>query len=79
MADPERSGMTPVKSSNIHSVGYDEQSCVLTVRFLNGATHAYAGVPAEDHRKLMDADSVGSHFHRHILGTFKSSKVDQPA
>lgn len=68
--------MKPVKSSNLHSVGYDPRSRDLTVRFKSGATHRYHDVPPEKHAALMAADSVGSHFHAHIRSAHRSTKVD---
>jgi hypothetical protein len=37
--------MIPVSSSNIESIGYDEQNGQVYVRFLNGSLYVYKGVP----------------------------------
>lgn len=59
-----RASMTPVKSSNIESVGYDADGSRLHVRFKSGAEYAYHGIEPAQHAELMAADSVGSHLHR---------------
>lgn len=56
--------MTPVESTSIRSVGYDQQTGTLVVEFVNGSTYAYAAVPRETHRELLDAESIGAYFNR---------------
>ena len=68
--------MLPVKSSNIDSVGYDQKTMALTVKFKSGSTHQYDDVSPEKHAELMKAESVGSHFHKHIRNAHKSSKME---
>ena len=58
--------MTPVKSSNIESVGYDELNLTLHVEFKNGKTFAYKNVYANEYNELLNADSVGKHFNQFI-------------
>ena len=67
--------MKPVESSNIAEIGYDSAAKALRIKFKNGGTHEYADVPADAHKALMDAESVGSHFHRNIRGAYLSHKV----
>ena len=66
----------PVSSSNVCSVGYDPQRHVLEVEFKGGGVYQYAGVPAEAHRALMAAPSVGSHIARHIKGAYPHARVN---
>ena len=68
--------MTPVESSNIASVGYDEQTKVLHIQFKSGATHAYSDVSPEKHKALMAAESKGKHFIAHIRNSHKSNRVE---
>lgn len=68
--------MTPVKSTNIHSIGYDQKSRRMSVRFNGSGTYHYDDVPPEEHAKLMAADSVGSHFHQHIRSKYKGAKAE---
>ncbi len=69
--------MTPVKSSNIHSVGYDAPTETMRVRFLSGATHQYRPVPGWAHRSFVNAPSIGSHFAEHVRGRYESKRVDK--
>jgi hypothetical protein len=65
---------TPVKSSNVVSIGHDPTSERLQVEFANGV-YEFKGVSAEQHARLMAADSKGSHFHEFIKGKFSSRKL----
>lgn len=67
--------MVPVESSNISHIGYDNRAQELHVRFKDGATHAYAKVPAAVHISLMAAESIGAHFHAHVRHKFESRRV----
>jgi hypothetical protein len=58
--------MERVDSSNLKTVGYDPASQVLRVGFHGGRTYEYEGVTPEAHKELMESDSKGQHFHRHI-------------
>ncbi len=53
-----------VTSSNIKSIGYDGQSRILEVEFLDGAVYEYYDVPAHVHAGLMSAQSHGAYFCR---------------
>lgn len=56
----------PVTSTNLQSVGYDDSSHILTIEFRNGSVYEYEDVPPEVHAELMNADSHGKYFQRHI-------------
>lgn len=58
--------MTGVKSSQLHSMGYDEKTNTLAVKFHNGGTYHYAGISKVDFDKLSKAESIGTHFGKHI-------------
>lgn len=66
--------LKPVTSSNIAAIGHDPDNNILHVQFKNGGTYAYHGVSAEEHDALVDADSVGSHFHQHIKAKYSGVK-----
>jgi hypothetical protein len=78
--EPEEKRMerTPVKSSQLKSVGYDAGLGVLEVEFANGDVYAYTSVSAETHAALMVAESVGKFFAAEIRWKFPFSKVPQP-
>lgn len=66
---------TPVKSSQIASVGYDSINQTMDVEFVRGnAVYRYHDVPAEIHEALMAAESVGKHFGANVRGRFRTEK-----
>ncbi len=56
----------PVRSSSIHSVGYDPKTKILEVEFHSGEVYQYSRVPETVHHDFMRAASKGSYFHDHI-------------
>jgi hypothetical protein len=56
----------PVLSSVIAEVGYDGDTAELEVQFQSGDVYRYYAVPPSVHRALMEADSPGAYFNRHI-------------
>jgi hypothetical protein len=67
--------MTNVDSSNVESVGYDEDSSTLQIEFKNGAMYQYFDVTEDVFIGLRDADSVGRYLAANIKGTYRYSKV----
>ena len=57
---------TPVRSSALRSVGYDQEQRVLEIEFTGGEVYRYFDVPAEVYHGLMAAESHGRYFNRHI-------------
>ncbi len=64
-----------VTSSNVESVGYDEDSSTLEIEFKNGSTYQYFDVPENVFANLRDADSVGGYLAANIKGSYRYSKV----
>lgn len=61
--------MVAVKSNQLKAIGHDPAREVLAVQFSNGpAVYHYSGVTKELHQALMEADSKGTFFTRHIRG-----------
>lgn len=64
--------MQTVESSRIHSLGFDEATGTLAIRFKDRATsvptslYHYSNVTTEDWEALHGAESIGSHFYKHI-------------
>jgi len=54
--------LEPVSSSNLASVGYDDQLQILRVAFKNGTVYDYFNVSQDVYQNLMSAPSLG-HFH----------------
>ncbi|MEA3207487.1 MAG: hypothetical protein QOE70_544 [Chthoniobacter sp.] len=57
---------TPVSSSSLRAVGYDEAASILEVEFVDGGVYEYSNVPAKEYTSLMAASSIGSYFATHI-------------
>jgi len=79
--------LTPVKSSQIAAIGYDANSQTLAIRFkvkgdAPGPVYRYANFTAEDWAEFQAAESVGSHFYRHIkprADRFPYTRIPAPA
>lgn len=68
--------MIPVDSSNVESVGFDENEQILYVRFLTGATYIYKGVNNYEYEGLLSAPSVGSYLHRNIKNNYPYERIE---
>ena len=64
---------TPVTSSNIASVGYENGT--LEIAFVDGGVYQYSNVPEQIYLGLMSAASKGGYFHDHIKDRYLTSKV----
>lgn len=64
--------MQDVKSSQIHSIGHDPETNTLAIRFLDWKTkgpsslYHYQNFTAADFEAFSGAESIGSHFGKHI-------------
>ena len=67
--------MTPVASSNVAQIGYDEEAKELYVEFHNGSTYKYLDVPPAKYDSLKHAPSVGSYLNKQIKNVFACEKV----
>jgi hypothetical protein len=66
----------PVVSSNVASVGYDPQTRILEIEFLNRSIYRYYSVPQSEYHALMRAPSVGHYFDANIKkGGYRYTKV----
>jgi KTSC domain-containing protein len=63
-----------IKSSNIDEITHLEGD-KLEVKFKDGGTYHYYDVPKHKHDKLINADSIGEHFHQHIKNKHKWDKI----
>jgi len=71
--------ITPIESSTLASVGYDESSDLLQVEFRSRAVYRYFAVPAAVHEALLAATSKGSYFNQAIRGQYRFVRVGRPA
>lgn len=67
--------MTPVDSSNVRAIGYDDATSTLQVEFLNGSLYQYFDVPRHVFDGLLAADSVGRYLNEYVKGIFRYSRV----
>lgn len=64
-----------VRSSNIRSIGYDQEKLILEIEFHSGGIYQYFEVPETIFNELMRAASHGSYFHRYIKNRYRYSKI----
>jgi len=62
-----------VSSTDLSSVGYENG--VLEIRFHNGGTYQYYGVPESVYHSLMNASSKGTYFGRYIRNKYRYRKI----
>lgn len=66
---------TPVSSSTVGSIGYDADSQILEVEFLNGSVYQYLNVPREEFDQFQSAASKGSYLARNIKNRYPCTRV----
>ena len=62
-----------VDSSNINSIGYDEEDEILEIEF-RGGVYQYEGVPGYIYNDLMNAGSIGKFFNEEIKHEYSCSR-----
>jgi hypothetical protein len=65
-----------VDSSTLASVGYDPAAKVLEVQFRHGGVYQYLDVPADVHRDLMSANSIGHYISRVIKPNYAFRRLE---
>jgi len=68
---------TPVKSSNIRSVGYDIDKRILQIEFKKGSIYEYYEVPERIFSELMNASSKGNYANQHVFSRYRYSNVSE--
>lgn len=66
---------TPVESSTLETVGYDEGCELLQLEFHSRAVYCYFAVPAAVHAALLTATSKGSFFNQTIRGRYRFVRI----
>ena len=66
-----------VKSSNLASIGYDEENNILEIEFKHGGIYQYSKVPFNVYEELMNAMSHGTYFSANIRNnsSYKTKKL----
>jgi hypothetical protein len=62
---------TPLASSNLSALRYDEETRLLQIRFQSGRTYAYRDVDPTVADGLKQASSPGAYFNSNIKGIFE--------
>ncbi len=66
---------TPVTSTDILSIGYDQDQEILEIEFIRGAVYQYSGVPIGVYEGILTADSKGKFFHANIKNAYAFVKL----
>ncbi|WP_354266695.1 KTSC domain-containing protein [Bradyrhizobium sp. I1.7.5] len=66
---------TPVRSSTLVSVGYDETKQLLEIEFRKNSVYQYSGVPKAVYEQLMAAASKGKVFDQRVRDKFRTSRI----
>lgn len=67
--------MHPVNSSNIHSIGYDEEAKELHVRFASGQTYVYEGVEKGIFNRFRQSESKMKFLNANVKEAYKFRKI----
>jgi uncharacterized protein len=65
----------PVSSSNVASIGYDVDTQVLDVEFVNGGVYQYMNVPQEAFDELQSAASKGRYVAQNVKNRYPYTRV----
>lgn len=68
--------MLPVSSSNIDSIGYNEESQEVYVRFLNNTLYVYKGIPVHVFEDFRDAPSQGVYLNANIKNVYPYDRIE---
>ena len=73
---PIDGSFVPVRSSNLHSVGYNKSNQLLQIKFKNnGSIYEYYNVPIDIYIALMNADSKGNFAGGYIFSRFQQKRI----
>lgn len=66
-----------VRSSNLASIGYDEENNILEIEFNHGGIYQYSKVPFDVYEELMNVSSHGTCFSSNIKNNtnYKTKKL----
>jgi len=64
-----------ISSSNLVSVGYDDNTQTLEVEFKGGSVYQYFDVPRSVFDELISSASAGSYFASNIKNSYRYSRL----
>ena len=65
----------PVESRLLVSVAYDHDQLVLQLELRDGSLYQFFQVPCQTHQELLQADSKGAYFNRHVRNRFRYARL----
>ena len=68
--------MVAIRSSSLAQVAYDRHQSILRVQFRDGTAYEYDGVPLTPYLDLLQADSKGAYFNRHIRNHYPAKRLN---
>ena len=68
----------PLESTSLASAQYDPSLHRLEIEFRNGERYLYFQVPPRRYQGLLDANSKGAFFNRHIRNCFAFKQLTRP-
>jgi hypothetical protein len=66
---------SPVVSSSIRAVAYDESALLMQIEFQDGEVYEYANIQPSTVEQLLKAGSIGQYFNAHIRGVFAGRRL----
>lgn len=67
----------PVNSTNILSIGYEEEAQMLEIEFNTKRIYRFSNVPPHVYASLMRSSSHGKYFLTHINNNFSQTEVKE--
>jgi len=64
-----------VQSRLLATMAYDNDRAILQLEFRGGTVYQYFQVPRQIHQNLLQADSKGAYFNRHIRNVFCCARL----
>jgi KTSC domain-containing protein len=65
----------PIASSTIRSAGYDQQTSIMEIAFVNETIYQYFDVPEYVFQGLLSAPSAGTYFNTTVKGNYRYSRL----
>lgn len=62
-------------SSLIKGAKYNPTTQEMQIKFFNGRSYKYSGVPAKHYAGMQAAKSAGSYFHKHIRTSYEYKEI----
>lgn len=64
-----------VQSRLLASMAYEQNPTILLLEFRDGTIYQYFQVPRQTYQDLLQADSKGAYFNRHIRSVFRCVRL----